>query len=265
MPDDDQRRPPLAQRTMTVPRGMVPHHAYYPRDVQRPGPGLENSRLHGTGRVADDLYLIAHHETSGKPYLSPRAVGIGLAGAMLAELLIAIRPAVALENGRMFPLYRRNGELVARYAGPDEPVAQRALDLIAAESQLRPVRDWLLFLGRTAPADVAGRLEHSGYLTRSARWLPWLAGRPVPVQGDWSQCALLRAHAALDLTRTLTPYSALLNRLTLACGLTFRFSGFSTTAIRGTEEVSQMLPDALQELVAHVQEAADAAVLSART
>lgn len=29
--------------------------------------------LGGTGRLADDLYLLAHHETTGKPHLQPRA------------------------------------------------------------------------------------------------------------------------------------------------------------------------------------------------
>ncbi len=154
---------------------------------------LENSRLHGTGRIADDLYLIAHHETNGKPYLSTRAVGIGLAGGLLAELLVALRPAVTIDSGRMFPLSERNGEPVARYARPDEPVVQQVPDLIVAESPPRPVRGWLLFLGRTAPADVAGRLERAGYLTRLASWLPWQAGRRVPVEGEWSQCARMRA------------------------------------------------------------------------
>ena len=52
--------------------------------------------LSGTGRLADDLYLMAHHEITGKPHLQPRAVGLGLAGALLAELMlvgtICIRP-----------------------------------------------------------------------------------------------------------------------------------------------------------------------------
>lgn len=39
--------------------------------------------LGGTGRVADDLYLMAHHETSGRPFLGPRSLGIGL----LSELM----------------------------------------------------------------------------------------------------------------------------------------------------------------------------------
>jgi len=35
-------------------------------------------RLVGTGYLADDLYLIAHHERTGRLLLSPRAAGLGL-------------------------------------------------------------------------------------------------------------------------------------------------------------------------------------------
>ena len=52
--------------------------------------------LSGTGRLADDLYLMAHHEVTGKPFVQPRALGTGLAGGLLAELMlgasISLRP-----------------------------------------------------------------------------------------------------------------------------------------------------------------------------
>lgn len=224
----------------------------------------EHSRLHGTGRVADDLYLIAHNEITGKPYLSPRAAGIALAGGLLAELLIAQTPAVALEYGRLYPLYRSNGEPAARFMRPDELLSGYILHKIVSEPPCQPARDWLLFLGRTAADDVAGRLERAGYLARPASRLPWQARRPVPVMGDWSQAALLRAHGALDRTKTLTPYSALLNRLTVACGLGFRFPDFPSGRERDGEEAARILPPPLRELIAHAQATADAAVLSAR-
>ena len=97
------------------------------------------------------------------------------------------------------------------------------LDLIAAESPPRPVRDWLLFLGRTSAAQVAGRLERAGYLTRPGSRIPWRTRRPVPLDADWAACALVRARTALDAARTPTPYSELLASLAVACGLGFRF------------------------------------------
>ena len=48
-----------------------------------------STRLSGTGRLADDLYLMAHHELTGKPHLQPRAVGLGLAGGLLGELMLS--------------------------------------------------------------------------------------------------------------------------------------------------------------------------------
>lgn len=234
---------------------------YHPGDLYR-------SALGGTGRVADDLYLIAHHEVSGRPYLSSRATGIGMAGGLLGELLAVQTPAVTIDHGRVFPLYRKDGDLVARYARPDDLVSARVLDLIVAESSPRPVRDWLLFLGRTSAAEVAGRLERSGYLTRPASLVPWRTRRPVPLEGDWAQCALLRAHAALNAARALTPYPALLTGLTAACGLEFRYShlsNLSNAPARSAEEAARVLPRPLRELIAHVRVTADAAVLSSRT
>lgn len=228
-------------------------------------PGDDGPVLSGTGRVADDLYLIAHHEVSGRPYLSPRAAGIGLAGALLAELLAAQPPAVTLERGHVLPLYRKNGTPVARYARPEDPVTGHVLDLVVAESPPRPVRDWLLFLGKTSAAQIAGRLERSGYLTRPGSRIPWRTGRPVPRDGNWSVCALLRARAALDPARTPAPYPALLTGLAVACGLGFRFANLSDAPVRGTGEVARVLPRPLQELLAGVQVAADATVLAART
>ena len=45
-------------------------------------------KLSGTGRVADDLCLLARYEAAGKPHLQPRAAGLGLAGGLLAELVL---------------------------------------------------------------------------------------------------------------------------------------------------------------------------------
>lgn len=227
-----------------------------------PVPDAEHVRLRGTGRVADDLYLIAHNELSGKPYLSPRATGIGLAGGLLAELLVAQTPTVTLDRGCLQLRYRKNSS--TRYARPDDPVAGHVLDLIAAEPQPQPVRDWLLFLGKTSAAQVAGRLERAAYLTRPGNRILRRSARPVPLDGNWAQCALLRAHAALNVSRTLTPYAAVLAGLTRACGLGFRFSYLSDAPPRSTQEIAQVLPRPLQELIAHVQAAADAALLSAR-
>src|SRR5207245_2542451 len=52
-------------------------------------PGPLDAGLSGTGLVADDLYLMAHGDRTGRPRLQPRPLGIGLAGALLTELMLA--------------------------------------------------------------------------------------------------------------------------------------------------------------------------------
>ena len=63
--------------------------------------------LSGTGRVADDLYLMAHHELTGRPFVQPRALGTGLAGGLLAELMlgasIGLGPDGAVLSSRTWP------------------------------------------------------------------------------------------------------------------------------------------------------------------
>jgi hypothetical protein len=71
--------------------------------------------LSGTGRLADDLYLLAHNDINGKPFLQPRATGIGLAGALLAELVLSDHIRVGLD-----------GITVVCFAPPTDELAQGA-------------------------------------------------------------------------------------------------------------------------------------------
>jgi hypothetical protein len=237
---------------------------YYPGDVQRPVVGSGESRLVGTGRVADELYLIGHHEVTGRPYLSRRSAGIGVAGGLLAELMTAEVPVVTVQRGCVLPLRHRDGGPVGRYARPGDPVAGHVLDVIMAEPGPRPVREWLLFLGMTSAAEVAGRLERSGYLARRASRLPWRSPRLVPADLYSSYCALRRARAGLEAAGTPALSLVLLAGLTVACGLGFRFSALPGEPVRSVEEATGVLPRPLRELIAHVQAAADSSLLSAR-
>ena len=62
--------------------GRAVHERYGPGQVGRHGyAGPLNSRLSGTGRVGDDLYLMAHDDVTGKPLLETRGLALGLAAA----------------------------------------------------------------------------------------------------------------------------------------------------------------------------------------
>ena len=161
-----------------------------------------STQLGGTGRLADDLWLVAHHEITGKPHLQPRAAGVGLAGGLLAELMLA--GGIRLWRGMIVPA----GGPVSR-----DGLARAVLVQVTSEREYLPPRDWLLFLARTAAADVATRLEHAGYLTRAParrRWcgasggFPWT---PTPRSRRWSGSKPPSAPPARSLRRT-RPWAA---------------------------------------------------------
>lgn len=210
------------------------------------------ARLTGTGLVADDLYLMAHHEVTGRPYLHRRAIGLGLAGALLAELVLAGSIRIRAE--------RLAG--AGRVAPPDQ-LSRTVLELVLSERH--PVPDWLAFFARSAEREVAQRLERQRYLTQARSRGPWRADRWIPVDPDCAFAPLFRAQAALDPAKPVTPAGATLAGLAAACGLSTRLLPYGPKGARNCldETVRQLAPD-LRELIAQTQAAIDGLLLSQR-
>jgi Golgi phosphoprotein 3 (GPP34) len=210
--------------------------------------------LSGTGRVADDLYLAAHHETSGRPHLQSRAAGLGLAGGLLAELMLA--GCVRLPGGRV---------VITAGRPPGDELASHVLGVIGAEREDLLARDWLVFLGRTAATDVAARLAGAGYLTRSASHRPWRPGRWVPVDADSAFAPLIRVKSALGSPQPPPASHIVLGGLATACGLGQRLELYLPpgTASRLDQAVGRLHPE-LRELIAWTQAAVDSALLAHR-
>jgi hypothetical protein len=234
-------------------------HTYMPLSSM---PGPVNWRLAGSGLLSDDLFLIAHHEVTGRPYLRPRELGIGLAGGLLAELMFTWNWASIWDG------YVRGGDPRMGFALPGDPLARAVLGQIIDEPCPVPVRDWLRFLGQDAAARIAGRLETAGYLrTRVTRLTR--SSRMAPADPDWAQCARLRACQAVDASRPLDTaapearYRILLAGLACACGLEFRLA-LPEGPQRGSQEITSSLPPRLAELVAVVQATTDTTVQSGR-
>ncbi len=222
------------------------------------GPGRSrgpvNAGLAGTGLVADDLYLMAHHDLTGKPLLQPRPLGLGLAGGLLAELMLG--GSIGL---------RYDGVVLAGRTWPADELARRVRDQIAAEPEPRPLPEWLAYLARTAAPDVAARLERAGYLTRVRDWVPWRPDRLIPADPDWAFGPLLRVRSALDRSRPFDPREAALAGLAVASGLGYRLDQYTAPAGRSLEEAVGYLCPELRELIAQTQAAVDSALLSHRT
>jgi Golgi phosphoprotein 3 (GPP34) len=215
--------------------------------------GRLDGGLHGTGRVADDLFMLAHDDRSGRARLAARPLGLGLAAGLLAELMLGGHPAVRVGRGDVVRVARE----VPRAAISRHPLL-RQIDL---EPALRPVPDWLAFLACTAVRDVGARLEQAGYLIRVTRRFPGRAARLVPADATWAFAPVTRVSAALDPRRVPEPYTAALAGLAYACGLGFRMEPYLTARRTVEDTVSGLTPD-LRALIRQTRNAVSSAVLS---
>jgi hypothetical protein len=231
------------------------HERHTSRSAGHRHPETPAQGLSGTGLVADDLYLLGHDDRSGKPLLQPRALGTGLAGALLAELMLA----------GWIVLRQDSAVVITRDAPPGTVQQHPLIRQVADEPGPQPVRSWLRFLARSAARDVALRLEEAGYLEHIRGRVPWRPGQWVPVNPDWAFAPMLRVSSALDPARPLTAHSATLSGLAVACGLGFRLYQYQTQAGRSIQDAVAQLGPGLQELIAQTQTAVDSAVLSHRT
>src|SRR5207247_5419662 len=84
--------------------------------------------------LADDLFFVMHDDRTGRPRLHPRAVGLGLAGALLGELMLFAR--LSIQDGMLTVVDDRP---------PRDAVILTLLDQVLAERQPDGVRTWLAF------------------------------------------------------------------------------------------------------------------------
>jgi hypothetical protein len=101
--------------------------------------------------LADQFFLIAHEDRTGRSRLHPRATGLGLAAALIGELVM---------QGRVRAF---EGELhVVNQGPPGDALSHSVLDLLMAQPQHREVRTWLAFLAQDAAVKVGERLIRAG-------------------------------------------------------------------------------------------------------
>jgi len=244
----------LASAAALTDAGGVMHERHTSRPAGRGYPGPLDAGLSGTGLVADDLYLMAHHDRNGRPRLQPLALGIGLAGALLTELMRA----------GWIGLRRDSAVVIVPGVAQGAVMRHALLKQVADEPGPQPVQAWLRFLARGAARDVALRLEQAGYLGHVRSWIPWRQGRWVPVNPDWAFAPMLRVRSALDPARPVTPHGAALAGLAVACGLRFLLDQYQTQAGRTIQDAVAAVGPGLQELISQTQTAVDSTVLSHR-
>ena len=121
--------------------------------------------------LAEAFFLVAHEDTSGRPRLHSRAVGLGLGSALLAELLLSGH--VTWSEGRVV------AHQLARQRPPGDVLLHVVVDRIVAEPA-QPLRTWLSALAADAVGQVAVHLARGGVIRvagagrwrRSVRYVP---------------------------------------------------------------------------------------------
>ncbi|GAA3742236.1 hypothetical protein GCM10022225_27300 [Plantactinospora mayteni] len=207
--------------------------------------------------LADDFFRLAHHDVNGRRRLHARAVDIGLAAALIAELLVTRHLEI------------RDGELVAaNRTPPTDAVAHTVLDSVLAELERHSVRTWLLYLEKDARTHVARRLVRSGDLqaVTSRRLLGPVITRYVPTdmnKAAWPWLSLswrLRERHKLDFP------GACLAGFILATGLDkWVLEGAPPAASEYLQYVAAHLWPPMRELLAHTEATIGDAVLAQRT
>lgn len=225
--------------------------------------------LHRTGALADDFFLMVHDDLSGRPRLSDRILGLGLAGALLCEL--AILRAIDVEDGELTISTGTSREDGDATVNADEPASltSELLREVAGERRL-PVRDWLNYLAADAAERVAGRMAAQDLVYRkesrlkflgvSDRWMPM-----DPTTAEWPAIDVkLKVYNGNAYTDHLVLFG-----LTRATGLRhpslFEVQGWleDPAALEETLEPLDGTPP-LRQLLAHTEAAVGSAVTSQR-
>ncbi|UAC02442.1 GPP34 family phosphoprotein [Dactylosporangium vinaceum] len=205
--------------------------------------------------LADDFFLIAHDDRDGRSRLSPRAVDLGLAGAMLGELVLEQR--ITIEGARLRVL---SGE------PPADPLAHTNLATMIAEVQHREVRTWLQFLGQTAVEQVGARLARVGLVEQTqVRRLLRSTTRWLPVDVNLPTGRVVRLRRLITGFEPMRVADATLAGIAEATGLSGHvlWDG-EPGAGRRIQHTVGALPPPLRDLVLQVEAAVGDAVLSQR-
>ena len=110
--------------------------------------------------VADEFYFVSHDEANGKPLLHIRIAGLGLAAALLGELILDGH--INVSEGNL---------AVVNPRPPEDALEHIVLDQLLSEPQHREVGIWLAFLGKTALSDGKGVMVDVSY-KKGSDYLP---------------------------------------------------------------------------------------------
>jgi hypothetical protein len=207
--------------------------------------------------LADEMFLVGHDEYSGKCLANQSVLGCGLAGAVLVELVLAGRIAIA------------DGRVVVRDSRPwSERVTDAALTEIVGRRETFPPRSWVEYLCGDVRDIVARRLEASGMTRREqSRGLSLRSVVRYPaVDAIEAAGPRVRLRFMLDQGQSLDLPTALLAAMVRATELEgVLFLQMSRQQVRDMlGQIVDALPPDLRMIVAAVDAAVAAVALTVR-
>lgn len=208
-------------------------------------------------RLADDFFFLAVNDHTGRAQLAPKVFALGVAGALLGELILGER--ITVDGERVRVLDRRP---------PADALAHTILDHLLAEgASAHPVRTWLIFLARQSVEQVAERLWRAGHIRRErSRRLFGTETLYPPIDPSTAYWPTARLSTALNRGRQFTWPDAALAGLAVATGLDAQLLYTGDAAARDyLRHIIDSLTPALHALVWHLHAAVGDAVLTGRT
>jgi len=210
--------------------------------------------------LADQFYLIAHEDRSGRSRLHPRATGLGLGACLIGELMLADR------------LRAYNGELaVVSREPPGDALAHNVLDLLIVQRQHRELRTWLAYLAQEATVWVGERLLRAGVVESvTRRKLRGTQTLYLPMNSDQRNAAAwapVRLANVLVRGRAMDIGDRLLGGLVLATGLTRHVLwdfDVHRPGLTNLYSIVDTLPADLRELVEHTEALVGSALSAGR-
>jgi Golgi phosphoprotein 3 (GPP34) len=207
--------------------------------------------------LADDLFLAAHDTIRGKSLLSTATLGLGLASALLGELILWRR--MDLHDGML--------TLVDDRATSDAATTA-VLEQLLKEPHHRQVREWIAFLATGVASDlVVRRLARTGLVLRQEkRGLLGTKISYVPVDSSAAGWPATRVRTVISRGEYLDIPDLVLAGLMLATGLDQHVLVTLEPRDRAHlfDQLRRRLPAMLQELVGHAEAAVGDAVMARR-
>lgn len=203
--------------------------------------------------LADDLFRLAHHDTTGRPLLHASVAGLGLAAALLAEL--AFTDTIVIERDQVVIVGRRP---------PSDALAHTVLDQLAGETTAHTVRTWLAFLSQTSYEQVASRLLRSGHVrAETSRRLLTKTTTFVPTDANVAAWPWARLCTRLRNAQPLDAFDVVLAGLVLATDLHRHvLDGVGGPVVTSLRQLIDTTPPSMRLLLHHTEAAVGDAVLT---